>query len=55
MNNNVLKVSNINFNMSQFTNMLKLFLHCCTFCMQSLLCGYHTPECAGVHELRSCA
>jgi len=54
MNNILPKVININFNMLQFTTVLKLFLNFFIFCVKHLLRGHHPPECTGAHELRSC-
>ena len=51
-NNILLKVINENFSTLQFTGVLKVVLHCFTFCVLCLLGGHHPPECRGVHELR---
>ena len=54
MSNILLQVINDNFSMLQFSIVVKLFLHCFTFCVQCLLGGHHPAECTGAHEIRSC-
>jgi len=52
MNNILLKAINISFSTLKFTIVLKLFLHCFSFCVQCLSCGHHSPKFTGAHELK---